>query len=126
MDSNGGNPRRLTDRHPEPDTAWVWLEAWSPDGQSIYYSDNLPPGQSYIIKLKAGSGESTTLTARMWDRPFYIAVNQDGSKILYLASCDQGAMDFCFHAKSVGQDGTGDETHETMQIKQVCTDNKGI
>jgi TolB protein len=120
MESNGQNPRRLTDRHPGPDNVGVAAEEWSPDGKYIYYSDYLAPGQSHIIKLDAESGGSTLMTAKMFDLPYYLTVNQDGS-ITYLANCTENWADFCLRAKSITPDGTGEELHETMQIQQVCS-----
>jgi TolB protein len=49
MDANGENKRRLTDSHPQADAIGIGVELWSPDSQSIFYTE-----QDQLNKVNIG------------------------------------------------------------------------
>ncbi len=112
MDADGQNHRRLTNN----DSGNLWTQAWSPDGEYIFFYDN-----QQIVKINLDAGDITSVTSA-GDVPYQFVLSTDGSHIVYLVGCGQNSTEFCNRVKTIHIDGTKEESYSSMEIQQVCSD----
>ena len=117
VDTDGQNRRRLTNYVPN---TTVWPEAWSPDSQFILFEVS-----RQIVQVGINDRMVTPLTPQTDVYvPSNFVLSADGSKLTYLAECDEhdrGSNDFCNTVKTVNRYATNEETKATLKIQEVCS-----
>ena len=134
MDSNGQNHRPLNGYQYIPNL--VWPAAWSPDSQFITFNygseivqDMNDPNASsemgrFFVKVgvyAAGFGDPTgAFTTYKQDMLGPFTLSQDGSKLFYLAECEQNSAEFCSIVKTIHENNPNPEIHETIRVDDIC------
>jgi Tol biopolymer transport system component len=108
---NDHNRRRITN-----DIQGVVVpDTWSLDGQFVFSVID-----QRIVKINVNDGGITPMTTER-DIPYQFTLSKDGSRIIYLAGCDQNSLEFCNRVKAINIDGVDEKTYSSLEIQQVCS-----